>query len=284
MPAKPPKNIKFRDSGPFSGRMPLKVHDDRDGRLRIFDEIREGWVDKADFVPVRDAPAYFNSRVQANPKDTWALQMRGVGWMSKGELDRAIKDFDECIRLDPMDATSFHVRGNVWRSKNDYDRAIKDYTEAIRLDPKYARAFRSRGFTRFYARQYDKAANDLEEVIRLDPKEPYAVIVGHFAARRAADDAAAKRFLNDSGNLRDSWPLAVVRFLRGQIEEPQLLKLADDNDKKTEAHCYLGLDHALKGSKEQALAHFLWVRVHGTAGFVEYIIAMDELTRLKEGE
>src|SRR5262249_790067 len=66
---KPAKDIKFWDRVDgedvyfvFVGLLPLKVRDDGDGRLRIHDGHREGWVDKADFVLVRDAPAYFDRR------------------------------------------------------------------------------------------------------------------------------------------------------------------------------------------------------------------------------
>jgi hypothetical protein len=82
MHTKPPKEIKFGDvvQGrqvyfPYSGTMPIKVREDREGVLRIHDNRREGWVDKADFVVVRDAPAYFHRRVQANPKDSWPFEI-----------------------------------------------------------------------------------------------------------------------------------------------------------------------------------------------------------------
>jgi hypothetical protein len=35
-----------------------------------------------------------------------------------------------------------------------------------------------------------------------------------------------------------------------------LLRLANDDGKRTEAHCYLGLDHAVKGRKVEALSQF----------------------------
>jgi tetratricopeptide (TPR) repeat protein len=216
MNTKSHKEIKFGDIVhgkqvyfPFSGNMPIKVRDDREGRLRIHDGHWEGWVDKADFVLVRDAPAYFSRRIQANPKDTWALLMRGEGWRQKGEPDNAIKDFDECIRLDPTDTVAFNNRGsawyskkdydkairdydeaigldptnviafnnrgNAWRLKKEYDKAIRDYDEAIRLDPKYARAFDDRGAAWTEKREYDKAIRDFDEAIRLDPKNPSPV-------------------------------------------------------------------------------------------------------------
>jgi tetratricopeptide (TPR) repeat protein len=360
LPTKPDKDIKIADrldgeqvTYRFSGRMPVEVRDDRGGWLLIHDGRREGWVKKQDFVPVRDAPAYFQRRVQASSKDTWALYMRGASWLEQGQPDKALKDFDECIRLDPMYAVAFAGRGNVWMArgdhdkaikdydasirldhknaavfynrgiarfdrqeydkaiedyeeaisldpkyalafynrgnawtaKKDYDKAIKDYDAAIRLDPKEALFFRNRGVAQYYKQDYDKAIKDFDLVIRLNPTETYTVILGHFAARRAANGAAATRFLKESArNLRNAWPYAVVQLLRGAIDEPQLLKLADDNDKQTEARCYLGLDHAIKGRRDEALAHLRWVKEHGNQRFMEYALAAAELERLEKAE
>jgi tetratricopeptide (TPR) repeat protein len=361
LPTKPPKVIKFGDvvdgkevSFPFSGFMPIKVRDDRDGWLRIHDGRREGWVNKADFVLARDAQDYFHRLVQANPKDTWALYMRGNVWKSKGELDIAIKDFDQCIGLEPTNSAAFNARGNAWQDKKKYDNAIKDYDEAIRLDPKSAPLFNNRGTAWHKKKEYDKAIKDYDEAIRLDatdvvpfidrgnawqdkkeydkaikdyedailldPKNcwahfgrsvarmlmrsevvadgfqgvlrlegwkgdlaPYAVIVGHLAARQRQDEEAAKRFLSDSvGKLHQAWPNPAIEFLRGNIDEPALLKLATDDDKRTEARCFLGMDHALKGRRDEALAHFRWVKEHGYAGSIEYTIAVAELERLEK--
>ena len=326
LPTKPPKVIKFGDvvdgkevSFPFSGFMPIKVRDDRDGWLRIHDGRREGWVNKADFVLARDAQDYFHRLVQANPKDTWALYMRGNVWKSKGELDIAIKDFDQCIGLEPTNSAAFNARGNAWQDKKEYDNAIKDYDEAIRLDPKSAPLFNNRGTAWHKKKEYDKAIKDYEDAILLDPKNcwahfgrsvarmlmrsevvadgfqgvlrlegwkgdlaPYAVIVGHLAARQRQDEEAAKRFLSDSvGKLDQAWPYPAIQFLRGEIDEPALLKLATDDDKRTEARCFLGMDHALKGRRGEALAHFRWVKEHGNVASMEYTIATAELERLE---
>jgi hypothetical protein len=114
---------------------------------------------------------------------------------------------------------------------------------------------------------------------------PYTVILGHFAARQAGDETAAKRFLKDSTDkLPDAWPLPVVQFLRGEIDEAALLKLAVDDDKRTDARTFLGLDHALHKRKDKALAHFRWVKEHGTTAALEYVIAVAELERLEKAK
>jgi len=428
MPIKPTKDIQFGDwiDGkqvyyPLSQRVAMTVRDDREGWLRIHDGHREGWVDKADFVLVRDAPAYFDRLVNADPTNTYALHMRGSGWLQKGEPDNAIMDFDACIRLEPTVATLFNSRGRAWAAKKAHDKAIEDYSEAVRLDPRDALPFNNRGLARFAKKEYDRAIRDYDEAIRLDPKyleafnnrgvawlakkefdrairdydeafrldpkhpvvfnnrgyawsdkteydkairdydqavrlnpryaiafnnrgnawqykkeydrairdydeavrldpryalahfnrsatrmllrrpeaapgfqgvidlqgwkgdlAPYAVIFGDFAARQAGNEATARRFLKDSaGKLDEAWPYPAIQFRRGEIDEAALLRLATDDDKRTEARCYLGLDHALHGRKDEALAHFRWVKAHGTRTLTEYVIAVAELERLE---
>jgi hypothetical protein len=109
----------------------------------------------------------------------------------------------------------------------------------------------------------------------------YAVILGDLAARQAGAEAAAKAFLaNAAGKLDADWPEPAVRYLRGEIDEPALLALAVDDGKRTEAHCYLGLDLALKGRRDEALDHLRWVMDHGNPSYIEYGIAVAELDRL----
>ena len=120
----------------LSGFLPMYVRKDNgDGWVRIHDSYREGWVQKEDLVTKEDAPIFWDKAVKANPKDTHALQMRGLGWRDKGELDNALTDFNECIRLDPAESSYYLARGTVWHDKKEYDKAIADYTEAIRLEP-----------------------------------------------------------------------------------------------------------------------------------------------------
>ena len=499
LPTKPSKEIKFGDrvnekqiDYSFAGRWPIKVRGERDGWLRIHDGNHEGWVDKADFVLSREAPAYFDRRVQANPRDIWARYMRGSGfldkgdadsaikdfdaviqldsnysrayngrgvawtrkkeydkaikdledtvrldpkyalgfhnlgyaWNAKNEYDKAIKDYDESIRLDPrytlaynnrgnswyakkdydkamkdydeairIDpkfavafanrgnvwyakndfdkaikeydeairndskyAVAFNNRGNAWRSKKEYDKAIKDYSEAIHLNPKNAVTFNNRGYTLGFKKDFDKAIKDFDEAIRLDPKyaiahnnrgcalrakkeydkavkeyddairidpkftkahfdlaatrmllrQPQAesgfhtvidlqsgkgdyatraVVLGHLAARQTGNESGAKKFLADSaGKLNEAWPSPAVKFLRGDIDEAALLKLATDDSKRTEVHCYLGLERELKGNKPEALTHFRWVKDHGDPALAEHAIAIAELDRLERAK
>lgn len=357
---KPAGEIKFGDTidgkqvyFPFRGIYQITVRDDRDGWLRVFDGHTEGWADKNDFILSRDAPAYFAQRVQANANDYFAWFMRGEGWFDRGNYDKALSDFNECVRIDPK-AASFNNRGRAWNAKRNYDEAIRDFDEATRLDPKYAlafnnrglawrgkndldkatrdfeaaigldpkypRPFRNRGLVLLDQKYYDKAMKDFDEAIRLDPDYAWAhigkavtlmmtrkkegsaefqkvidltagkgklaaeaVILGHFAARKIGDAKAADHFLTDSvDKLGPAWPLPAVRYLRGEIDESTLLSLANNDDKRTEAYCYLGLANTILGRKDDAKAQFQWVKEHGTPSLIEYTIAMAELEKLEK--
>ena len=58
------------------------------------------------------------------------------------------------------------------------------------------------------------------------------------------------------------------------------LAAADTNDRKTEAHTYLGMDPLLKGKPDEARTHFEWVKEYGNKRFLEYPLAIVELRRL----
>lgn len=82
---------------------------------------------------------------------------RGVELKQKGDLDAALKDYDEAIRLNPADHFAFNNRANVRRDKGDIAGAIGDYSEAVRLEPAYAAAYTSRGLVHERAGDLDKA-------------------------------------------------------------------------------------------------------------------------------
>src|SRR5258708_5481604 len=123
LPTKPKKDIKIEDL--LTGKLvdlpltsfPIKVREVRAGKLLVFDGHREGWVDRSQFILVTEAFEYFHSRVEANPKDSWAILMRGYEWLDKHEPDIAISDFNDAIRLAPKKSENLTGRGNAWLYK-----------------------------------------------------------------------------------------------------------------------------------------------------------------------
>ena len=64
-----------------------------------------------------------------------------------GDLDGAIRNYDQAIELNPAVPDYFNIRGIAYHTKGDYDRAIQDYDQAIKLDPDNAVAIQNRAVT-----------------------------------------------------------------------------------------------------------------------------------------
>ena len=69
-----------------------------------------------------------------------ALLARGAAWQRRGDIDRAIADYDVALRLDPKLADIFNTRGELHRSRADRPRALADFGAALKIDPQHAAA------------------------------------------------------------------------------------------------------------------------------------------------
>ncbi|CAC9984241.1 hypothetical protein [uncultured Gammaproteobacteria bacterium] len=64
-----------------------------------------------------------------------AFYNRGNIYMSLGEYQKAINDYDQAIAINPKDARSFYNRGLSYRKLEKEEKAIKDFKKAQDLDP-----------------------------------------------------------------------------------------------------------------------------------------------------
>ncbi len=94
---------------------------------------------------------------------------RGLAYSWKGDLARALQDYDQAIRVDPANADAFYNRGITHRTLGQVDRAIQDYDRAIRLRPTYSDAIYNRGFAYATKGQHERAIQDFDHVLRLEP-------------------------------------------------------------------------------------------------------------------
>jgi tetratricopeptide (TPR) repeat protein len=233
------------------------------------------------------AIAEFTRAVQLDARCVPAYYNRGIAWSDKIQDDKAIADYGEVIRLDPNHAPAYLSRGNVWYAKSEYEKAIVDYDAAIRLDPKNTGAFFNRSLAQVILHRAQAVAG-FKSVVDIQGGKgdlsTYAVILAHLAARLAGDEAQAKTILAEApAKLKTrAWPYPVVKLLRREIDERTLLAEAIDDEDKTDARCFVGLDHELSDRKNKAIVHFRWVRDHGNPASVLYVIALAELERLEK--
>lgn len=113
---------------------------------------------------------------------------------------------------------------------------------------------------------------------------PYMALAIYFGLKQAQQNASDDKAMEEALTRLDAgeWPYPVFKYLHRDITAQQLLDLAIDNDKQTEAHTYIGLDLSMAGRRDEALEHLRWVRDKGNGDFVEYPLALAELARLGE--
>ena len=70
-----------------------------------------------------------------------ALMARAIAFVTKGDYDRAIQDYDQALSLDPNNGLAFNNRGFAYGRIGDFDRAIGDYEKSIGLNPDAALPF-----------------------------------------------------------------------------------------------------------------------------------------------
>ena len=114
---------------------------------------------------------------QASP----VLMNRGNAFRAKGNLDRALVDYDQAIGFNPKNAGAHVDRALLWEKKGLRDQALRDYGEAIRLDPKMWQAHFDRAISLREAGEFAKAIEDMSQVIKLNPEYAPAYLT------RAAD-------------------------------------------------------------------------------------------------
>jgi len=117
----------------------------------------------------------YDEAIRLNPKFSDAFYNRGNVVLDKGDNDRAIRDYDEAIRLNPKFSDAFYNRGRAYDTKGDYDRAIPEYDEAVRVNPEFAEAFINRGNMYREKGDFDRAVQDYDQAIQVNPDNVLAL-------------------------------------------------------------------------------------------------------------
>ncbi len=97
--------------------------------------VERAWVQTGDTLTADDAQTYYDEIIAKEPTVS-AYVHRGAVYAAKGDLDKAIADFDEAINQDPQNAVAHAERGIAYAEKGHLNKAISGFTEALKIDPK----------------------------------------------------------------------------------------------------------------------------------------------------
>ena len=124
------------------------------------------YIDKGE---VNRAIDDYSKSIEVNPNLDYVYFNRGNAYHKKGDSDHAIADFTKAVGLNPDFAEAYTDRGNVYHSKKDYTRAIDDHNKAIALNPDYTNAYFNRGVVYKSENNLYRAIADFTKAINLNP-------------------------------------------------------------------------------------------------------------------
>lgn len=136
----------------------------------------------------------YNRIIAANTKDSNALFLRGMAYMTLKDYPNAIKDFQSyatAFPSGPNAGDSAYNLGSAYLLTKQYDKAVPAYTAALRIDPKDAAAYYGRMIAYSEIKDNEKVIADSESVIANgDPKSDE--VANAYARQASAYDALAK--------------------------------------------------------------------------------------------
>jgi len=233
----------------------------------------------------------FGEAAQRETDDMAVHFGRGVAYSGKGDNDAALREFDTVIASsrapDDVRPTTLAARGNVYVTLGQYQRAIQDFDEALRRLPGDAEMRGARGDAYFYLGQFDKAEADLVIAGDHDQKMAYYPLWLYLAQAHQGKDAKAELERRAANLDLKAWPGPVVDFYRGRISAEDVLAAARTGDTKIqrdqqcEAGFYLGEHALLAGDKDEARRRLQGALDTCDRRFIEYAGAKAELTRIQ---
>jgi lipoprotein NlpI len=183
-------------------------------------EVSEAMLGRGKNAP----PQSFDQAMAFDPKSATSYVDRGLGRLSRGQFDQAADDFSKALEIDPYLAAAFHHRGEVRFHQGRNENALADFDRALDLDSRMAPILKSRALAEFNLGQFAVAARDLAAAVTTHDADPYAALWLFLAQHRAGTGAQATAALRQQMSALDAakWPMPILRFYAGEIDEPAL--------------------------------------------------------------
>jgi lipoprotein NlpI len=170
----------------------------------------------------------------------------GVIAAQKGQYDEAIEKFTNAINADGLDlhdrAQAYAYRGIAKATVGDFDGAQEDLNYSVALNSDYnGDAYAFRGYFRMLREQAKEGAADLAKSAEIHIW-PYNVLWLYIARLKSGTPDEGPYSLSANANLLNRqinregtsdlarWPGPVVKFMMGQMTEPQMRAAANEGD------------------------------------------------------
>jgi tetratricopeptide (TPR) repeat protein len=119
----------------------------------------------------------FEQAIRLDPKFAPAYYNLGYAKSLQGKTDEAVQNYDKAIELDPNYRDAYNQRGNLKGRHGDFAGAIPDFQQVVRIAPDYPQAHYNLGHVYYFTGDLDNATKELNQALTLDPKLSYAYFI-----------------------------------------------------------------------------------------------------------
>ncbi|MEO6392493.1 MAG: tetratricopeptide repeat protein [Pyrinomonadaceae bacterium] len=235
---------------------------------------------------IDDAKLEYQAAIESDPSNYLGYYYRAIFLASEGSKGEAIMAYRKAIELQP-NAASVHAGLGFYYVQLGLDPvAIPSFAASLKIDNRNANVYRATAYAHWRLARTATSALAARQYLKLrgwgDDHSAYMVLVAVLGYRATGQIPEANSMLLAAQKRLSSadWPAPVFQYLRKEVTADQLLALATDNDKMTEARAYIGFDLSYAGKKVEARPYLEWVVTNGNKRFEEYLLAQAELKRL----
>jgi tetratricopeptide (TPR) repeat protein len=164
-----------------------------------------------------------NPFLGASSPDASAYVWRGHLFLNRGDLAKALGEFDKAIKLDPHDELAYVAyleRGLIDGTLENYENALIDYDRAIELRPEYPEAYLLRGQVYDFLDEHEEAIADYTKAIELKPGFANAYAHRGFALEALGESRQAIEDWKVAADMGDERAAGILRrkgYLRCEI-------------------------------------------------------------------
>ena len=146
-----------------------------------------------------------------------------LGWryFNQGDMDTALKRFNQALILDPNFAPAYFGTAYVYSVQNKLDLAIQNYRKSIEKDPTFTHSYSNLGLALLYAGQRTEAFAMLKKALELDNKNGDAHVNIALYYFDAKDYATAWKHVHLAQDSKAQIKPAFILDLKSKMSEPR---------------------------------------------------------------
>ncbi|KAG7317398.1 hypothetical protein KOW79_019696 [Hemibagrus wyckioides] len=146
----------WREKLPEIPNVPISAQQHR--REEPSAEVLQARAARAEEEKARKAEARFN-----------LLKQEGNDLVKRGEFEKAVEKYRECIALKPTECSVYTNRALCFLKLDRFAEARQDCDSALQIEPDNKKAFYRRALAHKGLKDFLSSSSDLQEVLRLDP-------------------------------------------------------------------------------------------------------------------